>query len=98
MSMSGRVLLFHFSCACLWLQCVQSSVVFPLPAQFLNANVFVEAVAPGGNLTRVQPFYSNSMNAALIENYGQLKVTARLTGRPLPKTYVKVYAREKGGR
>ncbi len=49
---------------------LQSSIVFPLPAQFHNANVFVEAVGPGGNLTRVQPFYSNSMTAALIENYG----------------------------
>ncbi|MFN5291817.1 MAG: hypothetical protein ACK5E4_17155, partial [Planctomycetia bacterium] len=32
-----------------------------------------------------------------MENYGQLKVTARKEGKPLAKTYVKVYSRDANG-
>jgi hypothetical protein len=33
----------------------------------------------------------------VIENYGHLRVTAKETGKPLPKVYVKAYARMKDG-
>ncbi len=68
-----------------------------MPPQFLNANVFVEVVGPGQGLIRVQPFYDNSITLQMIENYGQVKVTDKATQRPLPKTYIKVYAKEKTG-
>jgi hypothetical protein len=69
----------------------------PIPAQFNNANIFVEVVGPGAGLTRVQAYYSNSVSVQVIENYGQVKVIDKKTQRPLPKTYVKVYAKEKTG-
>ena len=31
------------------------------------------------------------------ENYGQLRVTHEATGKPLPRVYVKVYARSQDG-
>jgi len=75
----------------------KTTLSVPMPAQFNNANVFVEVVGPGQGLTRMQPFYSNSVSIQVIENYGQVKITDRQTQRPLPKTYVKVYAKEKTG-
>ena len=33
-----------------------------------------------------------------IENYGQVRVTHAKTGKPLPKTYVKVYAQMRDGK
>ena len=69
----------------------------PMPPAFATANVFVEVVGPGAGLTRVVTHYSNSVSVQTIENYGQVKVTARDTQRPVPKAYVKVYAKEKTG-
>ncbi|NQU24829.1 MAG: hypothetical protein HQ567_26400 [Candidatus Nealsonbacteria bacterium] len=66
----------------------------PLPEQFHNRNVLVEII--GGGQTKSQPYYSNSMAVQVIENYGQVRVTA--VGKPLPKVYVKVYAQLKDGR
>ena len=34
---------------------------------------------------------------SVVENYGQLRVAHQGTGKPLRKTYVKVYARMQGG-
>jgi hypothetical protein len=69
---------------------------FPLPASLVNSNVLVEIVAAGE--TQSQPFYSNALKVQMIENYGQLRVTQGDESRPLPKVYVKVYARMKDGR
>ena len=68
----------------------------PLPGQFHNRNVLVEII--GGGQTKSQAYYSNSMAVQVIENYGQVRVTAADDGKPLPKVYVKVYARLKDGR
>ncbi len=67
-----------------------------MPKRFANSNVLVEIV--GGGLTKSRAYYSNSMAVQVIENYGQVAVKHQTSGRPLPKVYVKVYARMKDGR
>ncbi|MBK8979446.1 MAG: hypothetical protein IPM29_26400 [Planctomycetes bacterium] len=74
----------------------QSELTFELPEEFANANVLVEV--RGAGIVRRQACYANSLAVQVIEGYGQVRVTDAGTGRPLPKVYVKVYAREPGGR
>ncbi len=73
----------------------KTSQTFDLPAAFTNSNVMIEITADG--ITRSQAYYPNSLNLQLVENYGQLLVTSEKSNAPLPKTYVKVYARKKNG-
>ena len=61
----------------------------PLPAELARRNVLVEVSA--GGKTRALPYYANAMDVRMMENYGQLRVADG--GHPLPKVYVKVYAR-----
>jgi len=67
----------------------------PLPEELHNRNVLVEVV--GAGQTKSQPYFSNSMSLQVIENYGQLRVASANPGEPLPKVYVKVYARMQDG-
>jgi len=69
---------------------------FELPEELHNSNVLVEI--NGGGQTRSQAYYSHSLSLQVTGNYGQLRVTHQETGRALPKTYVKVYARMKDGK
>ena len=66
-----------------------------LPKELHNRNVMVEIVA--GGKTRTQAYYSHSLVVQMMENYGQLRVTHKDSGKPLPKAYVKIYARMKNG-
>ena len=68
---------------------------FDLPEQFHSSNVLIEIEA--GGVRKSQAYYANNLVVHFIENYGQLKVTHRDTGRPLSKVYVKVFARMKDG-
>jgi len=68
---------------------------FDLPQRFHNANVMIEILA--GGVKRSQAHYSNALTCQVIENYGQLRLADAATGKPLPKVYVKVYARMQGG-
>ena len=68
---------------------------FDLPAEFQNANVLVEVRAAG--ITRRQAYYANSLTAHFIESYGQVQVTETAGGKPLPRVYVKVFARLPNG-
>ena len=63
----------------------------PLPADLARRNLLVEVTA--GGVVRSQPYYSTGMAARVIEPYGQVAVTRVADGTPLPKVYVKVYAR-----
>lgn len=40
-----------------------------------------------------QAYYSNALRVAVLESYGQVKVTSAQTGLPLPRVYVKAYSR-----
>jgi len=68
---------------------------FELPAELHNRNVLVEITAAGQ--TKQQAYYSNSLNLQVIESYGQARVTDADQGKPIPKTYVKVYAQLNDG-
>ena len=72
-----------------------STTRIPIPAALQNKNVLVEIV--GGGLTRAHAYYSHSLSVQVIENYGQLKVTHPVTGQPVTKAYVKVYAQMADG-
>jgi hypothetical protein len=73
----------------------KNPVSFDLPKEFSGANVIVELVAAGRR--KSQAYYAHALAVQVIENYGQVRVTRRDSGGPLAKTYVKVYARMKGG-
>ena len=63
--------------------------------RFRSSNVMVEITAGGKKKT--QAYYASNLAVQVIENYGQLRVTSLETGQPLPKVYVKAYARMQGG-
>ena len=73
----------------------QTSLSFDLPEQFRNSNLMVEIVADG--LRKSRAYYANSLDVQVVETYGHLRVTHQETGQPLPRTYVKVYARMRDG-
>lgn len=74
---------------------VKTPFEFPLPEELRRGNVLVEV--EGSGQTASKAHYANSLLVQTIENYGQLRVTAAADGKPLPKVYVKTYARMKDG-
>ncbi len=73
----------------------RSKLAVPMPDELARRNVLVEVTAAGK--TRAVPLFAAEMDVRLTEAYGQLKVTDPAAGRPLPKVYVKVYARLANG-
>lgn len=73
----------------------QPRLVIDLPATLHNRNVLVEI--EGAGTSKMQAYYSHSLDLQLVENYGQLRVTDVKTTRPIAKAYVKVYARLSSG-
>ena len=74
----------------------KGNVELEIPDSMRNKNVLIEVVA--GDQVRSQPFYAHSLDVKLAENYGQVQVIDDETGKPLSKSYVKVYARMNDGR
>ena len=66
-----------------------------LPAEFAKANVLVELVAAGQR--KAHPYHANTLKLALTENYGRLEARDLASDKPIPRAYVKVYARLKNG-
>jgi hypothetical protein len=73
----------------------QKTTKFTIPQALQIKNVLVEIV--GGGQAKLQPAFANVLSVQTIENYAQVKVTERAGGKPLPKTYVKVYAQTHDG-
>lgn len=73
----------------------QPQVAFPLPTQFHQKNVLVEVRA--GGLVRSQQYFANALDVRFLETFGQVAVTQKDSQKPLPKTYVKVFARLQDG-
>ncbi|MCA8949786.1 MAG: hypothetical protein KDE27_09810 [Planctomycetes bacterium] len=73
----------------------KDGIAFELPGQFRNKNVLVEVRA--GGLVRSQTFFANTLDVRFLESYGQVAVSDPRQQRPLPKTYVKVFARLPNG-
>ena len=66
-----------------------------LPDELKNKNVLVELVA--GDQVKSKPYFANSLAVQVIGNYGQIRVANVDSGKPLPKTYIKVYVRANNG-
>jgi hypothetical protein len=66
-----------------------------LPKEMDNKNMVMEVLS--GDLQKFLTFYSNDLKVNILEQYGELKVTNVKTGKPLPKTYVKVFYQKKQG-
>ncbi len=73
----------------------ESPVRVELPLELRSANTIIEIVAAG--VRRSKANYAHDLAVRTIEQYGQLRVHERSTGRPLSRAYVKVYARKQGG-
>jgi hypothetical protein len=65
------------------------------PAALRGKNVVVEAV--GAGLRRAKVHYANDLTTSLANQVGQVRVQRASDRVPLPSTYVKVYARKRGG-
>lgn len=74
----------------------EGSKAIPIPEALRHKNVLVEIIAAGQ--VKTQAYYSHSLTIQVIENYGQIKVTDQVAGKPVPKAYVKVYAQLSDGR
>ncbi len=68
---------------------------FTLPEEFQNRNVMIEIKGEG--VTKNRAYFANAMAVQVSENYGQVSVRNKKSGRALSKVYVKVYARMKNG-
>jgi hypothetical protein len=73
----------------------QKTTKFTIPAALQASNVLVEI--SGGGQTRTQAAFANAMTVRTSENYGQVTVLEQQSGKPLAKTYVKVYAQTRDG-
>jgi len=74
----------------------QATHTFDLPKRFHSSNVMIEILA--GGVKKSKAYFSNALALQVVENYGQLRVAHARTAKPLPKVYVKVYARMRDGR
>ncbi len=63
---------------------------FELPREYQSKNVLIEVI--GGGKKRSLAVYSNELNTVVSERYGILTVRHNGDNRPLPATYVKIYA------
>jgi hypothetical protein len=69
----------------------EAQIVFAIPPQFEKKNVLVEV--RGGGLVRSKRYFANALDVRFLESYGQVAVTAANDKAPLPKAYVKVFAK-----
>jgi len=74
----------------------QTELAFELPARFARKNMLIEV--RGGGLVRAQTWFSNALAVRFVESFGQLVVAEPGSDRPLPKSYVKVFAKLPDGR
>ena len=68
---------------------------FELAPEMENRNVLIEVVA--GDQIKSLPHFANSLNVQTIQRYGQIYVTEKETAEPIPRSYVKVYAKTTDG-
>ena len=73
----------------------QTTLDLALPAEFAKANVLVEVLGAGQRKT--QAYHANTLKLTVTENYGRLETRDATTDKPLPKAYIKVYARLHNG-
>jgi hypothetical protein len=64
--------------------------IVALPGEFQRANVLVEV--DGGGVTKTAAVFANALDVQVSESFGQLTVRRAGDRKPLPKSYVKVFA------
>ncbi len=67
----------------------------PWPAKLRGKNVVVEAVGAGQRKAKVH--YANDLTTSIANQVGQVRVSRASDQRALSATYVKVYAKKRGG-
>lgn len=67
-----------------------------LPREYRDANLMVEVTGKGQRAGAT--WYANRLRVRKMESFGQIEVRSAADGKPLPKTYVKVFARGADGR
>jgi len=67
----------------------------PVPEHLKLQNMVIEVTGEGKQLFRT--YYATQIKVTLTEAYGELKVTEKESGKPLPRVYVKVFAQKKDG-
>ena len=50
-----------------------------------------------GGKRKSEAYYANRLSTEVTEEYGRIRVLDKITGNPLPKVYVKTYARMNNG-
>ena len=70
-------------------------VEVPLPERFVKANVLVEVV--GGGRRKTQAYHANTFRLVVSEGHGRLELRDAKGDQPVPRAYVKAYARVAGG-
>ena len=66
-----------------------------LPPELAGKNALVEVAA--GGAVQARAVYAHTLAVQVIERWGQVSVRHQETRAPLPATYVKAYARLRGG-
>lgn len=69
----------------------KKQIKIELPDEYKSANAVIE-ISAGGMKKSISNF-SNQMLIQIVENYGRVKVYNSKTGKAIPNTYIKVYAR-----
>jgi hypothetical protein len=73
----------------------QTETAVDIPERFRGQNMLIEI--EGAGIVKAFAHYAHTLDLQLTETYGQALVSDRATSRPLPGTYVKVFARTKDG-
>ena len=68
---------------------------YQLPEKYRRTNVMIEIEA--GGRRKAQAYYANRLSTEVTEEYGRIRVLDKITGKPLPKVYIKTYARMNTG-
>jgi hypothetical protein len=68
---------------------------YRLPEKYRRQNVMIEIEA--GGKRKAEAYYANRLNTEITQEYGRVRVLDKITGKPLPKVYVKTYARMNNG-
>jgi hypothetical protein len=63
----------------------------PIPEKYGGSNLMVEVKTH--EMRKSSAYFANKMNVMVVDSFGQLQVTDSESGKPLPKSYVKVYSR-----
>ena len=67
-----------------------------LPQAYQSSNLLIEVRS--GGLVKRSTYHANTLSVSIMETMGQVKVVHAETTKPLPRVYIKVFARDPGGK